>query len=143
MSRNDESSSSRGPPLFKGDTLTRGPWITFEFKYRAFVRAKQCSAPLTEDRPEMPALNFNAAARLRRTEEIEKWDEQNNRAYGYLVQAMDENVEALTALQLKERQDIVNGNNARQCLQHLREKYQPESDLETEIIRRLWSAAKL
>ena len=143
MSSYGESSSSRGPPLFKGDTLTRGPWITFEFKYRAYVRAKQCAAPLTENRPGLPAPNMNVAARDRRMEEIEKWDEQNSRAYGYLVQAMEENVEALTALQLKERQDLVNGTNARECLQHLREKYQPESELETENVRRMWSAVKL
>ena len=38
-------STSRGPPLFKGDTQTRGPWATWEF-YKETTGFKQAADAL-------------------------------------------------------------------------------------------------
>ncbi len=84
-------STSRGPPLFRGDTQTRGPWATWEFRFQAYLKGRKCSGPMTRDCPVALPINAAAAVRDRRQEEIQKWEDQNDEAYGYLVQAMEEN----------------------------------------------------
>jgi hypothetical protein len=106
------NSASRGPPLFKGNTYTRGPWLTFEFKFVAYAKGRKCAGPLTLDRPEEPLPNLLLAIQTRRTEEINNRDAQNDEAYGYLVQSMDENPDALVLLQLKAREDPIQSSGS-------------------------------
>lgn len=98
---------------------------------------------MTRDCPEALPANAAAAARDRRQEEIQRWVDQNDEAYGYLVQAMEENDGAVAALRILKNDDPVNGTKVRTAFQVLLEMYQPEGELEAEAIRRKWSKCKL